>query len=510
LLGWLKALPDSLIHYRPVLSIGYAYALLSAGELEAAQSRLVDAEQWLDTTADLSRPARTVPAEMTVVDKEEFRRLPGAIALYRAAIAQVSGNVSGTVTYAEQALDLLPEDDTLVRGAAAALLGLASWANGDLETAHRMYAEGMARVQRAGNLSDAISGTVALADIRIAQGRLREAMRTYERGLQLAVEQGGQVLRGTADLHVGMSELHREQNNLRAAAQDLLRSKELGERTGLPQNWSRWFVAQARIQEAKGDPDLALELLQEAERRYVSGFAPNIRPVAALVTRVWLAQGRVGEALGWARERGLSIADDLSYSSEFDHIILARVLLARSKSERRGHSLLEAIGLLERLRQAADEGGRMGSVLEILVLQALAHQMHGDIPSALLPLSRALSLAESEGYVRMFVDEGPPMIHLLEVAVSYGNSPHYARQLLAALGSASGSPPVTQALIEPLSKRELEVLRLLGTDLDGPDMARELVVSLNTLRTHTKNIYSKLSVSNRQAAVRRGKELDLL
>src|SRR5262249_26933 len=149
----------------------------------------------------------------------------GAIALYRAAIAQVSGNVSGTVAYARQALELLPVDDTLVRGAATALLGLTSWATGDLETAHRMYAEGMARVQSVGNLSDAISGTVALADIRIAQGRLREAMRTYERGLQLAM-QGGQVLRGTADLHVGMSELHREQNNLLAATQDLLRSKE--------------------------------------------------------------------------------------------------------------------------------------------------------------------------------------------------------------------------------------------------------------------------------------------
>jgi LuxR family maltose regulon positive regulatory protein len=510
LLGWLKALPDRLIHYRPVLSVGYAYALLSAGELEAVEARLLDAERWLDITADLSGPARAASAEMVVVDEEEFRRLPGAIALYRAASAQVSGNVSGTVTYARRALDLLPEDDDLVRGAAAALLGLASWASGDLETAHRTYAEGMARVQRAGNLSDAISGTVALADIRIAQGRLREAMRTCERGLQLATEQGGRVLRGTADLHVGMSELHREQNNLHAATQDLLRSKDLGERTGLPQNWSRWFVAQARIREAQGDLDLALDLLHEAERRYVSDFSPNTRPVAALVTRIWLAQGRVGEALGWARERGLSVSDDLSYRCEFDHITLARVLLALSKSERRDRFLLEAIGLLKRLLQAAEEGGRMGSALEILVLQALACQMRGDIPAALEPLSRALSLAEPEGYVRMFVDEGPPMAHLLEVAVKHGNAPYSARQLLTAFGSASGNPPVTQALIEPLSKREMEVLRLLGTDLDGPDMARELVVSLNTLRTHIKNIYSKLGVSNRRTAIRRAEELDLL
>jgi LuxR family maltose regulon positive regulatory protein len=510
LLGWLKALPDSLIHYRPVLIVGYAYALLSAGELEAAETRLLEAEHWLDETSDLSRHARVESAEMVVVNPEEFRRLPGAIAIYRAASSQVSGDVSGTVTHARRALDLLPLDDHLVRGAAAALLGLASWASGDLETAHRTYAEGMARVQSSGNLSDAISGTVALADIRLAQGRLREAMRTYERGLQLAIDQGGQVLRGTADLYVGMSELHREQNNLDAAAQDLLQSKDLGERTGLPQNWSRWYVAHARIWEAHGDLDRALDLLHEAERRYVSDFSPNIRPVAALVTRVWLEKGRMGEALGWVREQGLSVSDDLSYRREFDHITLTRVLLALYESERQDRSWLEAMGLLERLLQAAQDGERIGSVLEILVLQALAHQIHGDIPAALEPLSRALSLAEPEGYVRKFVDEGPSMARLLEVAVKHGNTPHSARRLLTAFGSASDSSPVTQALIEPLSKRELQVLRLLRTDLDGPDMAHELVVSLNTVRTHIKNIYSKLGVSNRRAAIRRAEELGLL
>ena len=187
-----------------------------------------------------------------------------------------------TVKYARQALDLVPEDDHLRRGAAAALLGLASWASGDLEAAHRTYADGMASVQQAGNISDAISGAIVLADIRIAQGRLHEAMRTYEQSLQLATEQGEPVLRGTADLYVGMSELHREHNDLNAATQHLLRSKELGERTGLPQNRYRWCVAMARIREAQGDLDGALDLLHEAERLYVSDFSPNVRPVAAL------------------------------------------------------------------------------------------------------------------------------------------------------------------------------------------------------------------------------------
>jgi LuxR family transcriptional regulator, maltose regulon positive regulatory protein len=510
MLGWLKALPDELIYCRPVLSVGYAWALLAISEFEAALARLRDAERWLDTTADRSELASAPSTEMVVVDEEEFRRLPASIAVYRAAYAQALGDVPATVKYARQALDLLPEQEILGRGAAAALLGLASWANGDLEAAHRTFADGIARVQMAGNLSDAINGTIALADIRIAQGRLREAMRTYEHALQLATEQGEPVPRGTADLYVGMSELHREHNDLHAATQHLLKSKELGERTGLPQNRYRWYVALARIREAQGELDGALDLLHEAERLYMRDFFPNVRPVAALVTRVWVAQGRLGEALGWAREQGLSVEDDLSYLREFEHITLARVLLAQYTSNRADSSMLEAMGLLERLLEAAEEGKRTGSVIEILVLQALAHQAQGNIPAALMPLQQAFSLAEPEGYVRMFVDEGPPMAVLLEEAAKHGIAPNYVRQLLTALGKAEDRTPVKQGLIEPLSERELEVLRLLGTDLDGPEMARELVVSLNTLRTHTKNIYSKLGVNNRRAAVRRAEELQLL
>ena len=446
MLGWLKALPDELVHCRPVLSVGYAWALLASGELEGVEARLRDAERWLETTADMRERPEAPSAEMVVVDEEEFRRLPGTIAVYRAGLALVLGDVPGTVKYARRVLDLVPEDDHLRRGAAAALLGLASWTSGDLEAAHRTYADGMASVQQAGNISDAIGGAIALADIRIAQGRLHEAMRTYEQGLQLATEQGEPVLRGTADMYVGMSELHREHNDLHAATQHLLRSKELGEHTGFPQNRYRWRVAMARIREAQGDLDGALDLLHEAERLYMSDFFPNVRPVAALKTRVWVAQGRLGEALDWAREQGLSVEDDLSYLREFEHITLARVLLAQYKSDRADRSMLEAMGLLERLLQAAEEGERTGSVIEILVLQALAHQMQGDIPAALVPLERALTLAEPEGYVRIFVDEGQPMAVLLEAAAKQGIALNYVRHLLTAFGKAEGRTPVKQVM----------------------------------------------------------------
>jgi LuxR family maltose regulon positive regulatory protein len=265
----------------------------------------------------------------------------------------------------------------------------------------------------------------------------------------------------------------------------------------------------ARIREAEGDLDGALDLLREAERLYVSDFFPNVRPVPALQARVLVAQGKLGEALGWAREQGLSTHDDLSYLREFEHITLVRILLAQYKSDRANRSLLEAMGFLEHLLPAAEAGQRTGSEVEILVLQALAYQMQGDIPAALAPLARALTLAEPEGYVRIFVGEGPSMAALLEKAVKQGIAPNYAGQLLRSLGKAEDKTPAKQDLIEPLSERELAVLRLLGTDLDGPEMARELGVSLNTLRTHTKNIYSKLGVNSRRTAVRRAEELDL-
>jgi LuxR family maltose regulon positive regulatory protein len=357
-LSWLRALPDEVLHVRPVLSVAYAWSLLAVGELHGVEDRLLSAERWLDSSAERSERPEAPSAEMVVVDEEQFRRLPGTIAVYRAGQAQALGNVADTVTYARRALELVPEDDHLQRGAAMALLGLASWASGDLEAAHESYAAGMARMQRAGLIAHAIGCVIALADIRIAQGRLREAIRTYERGLQLATAHGEPVLRGTADMYVGLSELFRERDDLPAAMQHLLRSQELGEHMGLPQNPYRWRVAMARIKEAQGDLDGALDLLQEAERRFAGGFFPNVRPIAALKTQMWIAQGRLGEALGWAREQGLSAHDNLSYLREFEHITLARVLLARSKSKREERSLLEIVRLLERLLQAAEAGER--------------------------------------------------------------------------------------------------------------------------------------------------------
>ncbi|HZG58748.1 LuxR C-terminal-related transcriptional regulator [Paenibacillus sp.] len=510
LLRWLGAIPDELMRYRPVLSVWYAGALLSAGKPESVEERLQDAERWVELEGDAAERRDAPEATMVVVDEAEFRRLPGSIAMYRAGLALMLGDVTATEKYARQVLSLAPTDDHLRRGAAAALLGLACWRTGQLEEAHRMFADGIAYVRLAGNIADAVNGCIALAEIRTAQGRLREAMRIYEQGLLLATERGDSELRGTADIYVGMSELYREYDDLQTAEHCLAKSKELGEQSGFPQNRHRWGVAMSRIRESRGDLEGAYNLLCEAERLYVKDFFVNTRPIAALKARVRIGQGKLDEALDWVRERGLSAEDDLSYLCEFEHITLARVLLARSQGNRTDGTLLAAIKLfLERLHQAAEEGGRTGSAIEILILLALAHRMLGNHPAALATLERVLTLAEPGGYVRIFADEGPPMASLLEAAAKQGIAPGYVRRLLAAFGKPEDRALAEQGTNDPLSEREREVLRLLGTDLSGPDIARELMVSLNTLRTHTKNIYDKLEVNNRRAAVRRAKELGL-
>jgi LuxR family maltose regulon positive regulatory protein len=525
-LGWAKALPDELVRVRPVLSADYGRALLDVGELEAAEARLRDAERWLDTTADMNqrpdeRPevpsAEMSVAGMVVVDEEQFRSLPASIATARAAHAQALGDVPGTVTYARRALDLLPGGYYYERGVLAALLGVAYWASGDLEAAHRSFADFMANMRMAGNILVAISGTFVLADIMMAQGRLHEAVRAYEQSLQLADEQSEPVLQGTADLYLGLSELQCEQGDLEAARQHLLTSKELGEHAALPELQYRSCVAEARIKEAEGDLDGALDLLYEAERQHISSPVSEVRPAAALKARVWVRQGRLTEALSWVHEQGLSVGDDLSYLREFEHVTLARVLIARYKSDRVERSIHEAMGLLERLLKAAEEGERAGSVIEILVLQALAHEAQGNIPPALAPLERALTLAEPEGYVRIFVDEGVPLARLLYEALSHGVEPAYTRRLLAAFPVAESEQTTSSqlrgpesALVEPLSARELEVLQLIAEGLTNQDVATRLYLSPHTVKVHTRNIFTKLAVKNRTQAVARGKALGIL
>jgi LuxR family maltose regulon positive regulatory protein len=504
-LSWVKRLSEELVHARPVLNVWYAYILLGSGELEAAESRFKDAERWLESADTMKVQLETPSVEtcpegsrrMVVVDKKQFKSLPATIAIGRAYIALALGNIPDTVRYASRVLELT-EADPFRHSQASMLLGMTYWASGDLESAERVFADYTMKLRTAGNIPDAISTSVVLADIRLAFGHLHEAINTLEQLLKFVMDQGEPIPLDAADLHRELSRLHLEQGNLEAAARHLQRGKDLGEKAELPVLSYRLLIDQSRLKTAQGDLEGALAFLDEAQCLYIRTPLPDFCPISAMKARIWVAQGKLTKAQEWVREQTLSVDDAPSYLREFEHLTLARVLIARYQSDQETGSIHEAIGLLERLLQAAEEGGRMGSVIEILVLQALAHQAQGNIPLALVSLERALTLAEPEGYVCIFLDEGKPIAELLKRA-GKNKSSFLEKQAIS-----------LQPLIEPLSENELEVLRLLRTELSGPEIARQRMVSLSTIRTHTQHIYAKLGVNNRRAAIRRAEELGLL
>jgi LuxR family maltose regulon positive regulatory protein len=494
---WLEAIPRDVLEQRPVLTVGLAGTILPANEVQGVDELLETAER---------RIAAGEP--MLVVDESEFRRLPAMIELYRAAAAKMRGDVAGNVAHARRVLEVVAEDDHVERGGAETLLGLAYWGMGDLEAGYRWYATGMASIERGGLLTDVVGGSIVRADIRLAQGRLGEARRTYEDGLARATATQP-PLRGATDMHTGLADIAYQRGLLDAAQAEIDAGRRLGEELGFPREPYRWRVVQARILQARGDLDAALPLLDEAERLYLTDFSPNIHPVDAIRARILVAHGRLAEARAWSRRSGVAPMDELSYEREFEHLTLGRLLVAEA-GDGDTDALHAAVGLLERLLAAADAGRRDGSRLEILVVQALARHAAGDVPGAFAALDAALGIAAAEGYVRVFLDEGPPMVRLLTAAARRAGPQAFLEELVRASTPPPRRASGTGGLVEPLSDREMDVLRLLRSELAGPEIANELVVSLNTVRTHTKSIYSKLGVTSRRAAVRRAEELGLL
>jgi LuxR family maltose regulon positive regulatory protein len=528
LVEWVRALPADLVRSRPVLSTYYAFGLFGLGELDVAEARLRDAERWLDGAAgeppgesadeSADESAGAAPVRMVVADNEELRAVPGIIALARAYLAQVRGDVATTRDRAHRALELLPESDHVWRGGAAVLLSLAHWTSGDLEEAQRAHDAGVASLERSGDISLAIDAAYDAGDLRIARGQLSEAARTYERALRLAVEHGDPAMAGVADLHLALCDVHRERDDLEAANLHLQRSEEAGRHAALPPTAARECVARARLRQVEGDLEGALDLLDRAQRLYVRGPVPEVRPIAALKARVWIRQGRLTETEEWARAQGLSAEDELDYPREFAHITLARVLVARTTrgaDQHAEHAATGALGLLGRLLTEAETCGRRGTAIEILVLQALAHRAQGNSAAGFDALGRALTLAAPEGYVRTFVDEGEPMRDLLRHAVAARISRAYARRLLTAFEERSHSLSASQTaasarLVEPLTAREVETVGLVAAGKTNQEIADQLVISLPTVKRHIANLYGKLGVGHRTEAVARATELGLL
>jgi LuxR family maltose regulon positive regulatory protein len=512
-LGWVKKLPKDVIRLRPILSTQMGWAFMDAGEPEASEACLQDAERCLNGPS----------SEMMVMDEAQLESLPAMIAMARAYNAQVQGNLSATVKYAELALQHIPEDDLFRRAQATMMLEFTHWASGDLETARTAVGDWMNSMEKSGNFAFVVASAFAVADILIEQGRLREAEKTYQQSLKLAAEHGKEAQQITAHHYLGLAMLYHEWGEDIAAAQHLLKARELGEQTTLVDWPYRWRIAQARLKVTEGNLEAALVLLDEARRVYVKNPVPDTRPIEALKAKVYLKQGRLALAKDWAHARGLSADDEISYLGEFEHLTLARVLMAEVQSRQDRRSILQATGLLERLLKAAEAQRRFGSVIEILVAQALAHQVQGNLPLALASLERALFLAQPEGYVRIFVDEGDAMRLLIldfRSRIEKQSSGHdhpllgYVEKLISAFArpveKQSTISNVKSEMIEPLSPRELEILQLIAQGLSNPEIGKRLFLALDTIKGHNRRRFDQLHVQRRTEAVARARELGLL
>ena len=509
---WLRALPDEVVRGRPLLVAFLAWTRLSEGDLDGAQVWLDDAERaWEAVQPEAMTSIPGSLAEAARARNEELRTLPATIAAYRAAIAQARGDVDGTVAHARHVLELAGPDDHLARGAAAGFLGLAAWAAGDPGTAVDTFSTAVASLHKAGNIADELGATVVLAGMWLTRGRPAEARRLYERALASAGRHEGSLLSTTGDLHVGLADVLREQGDLDAAADHLQQARELGDRASLLENRYRWYTAMAGVLQARGDLDGAVRMLDDAEREYLPGFFPDVRPIPALRARVRIAQGRLGDAWDWAHEHHVTAADPPAFLAEFNQLTLARLLIGQFRADRDQSGIEQARALLDRVVDAAQAAGRAGSLVEARLVRALARHVAGDTGAAIPDLAAALTDGVPAGYLRLFLDEGPPMEELLREAERRPESAGYAALVLRADASAATTAAAAApSSDEGLSDRELEVLRLLATELTGPEIARHLFVSVNTLRTHTKHIFTKLDVNTRRAAVRRATELGLL
>ena len=504
---WLVALPDDVVRRRPLLATYRGWSRLSEGDFHAVEAWLDTAEAGLAATPPSTIPA-TGPLADAARDRErEVRSLPAMIAVYRASVAQARGEVEGTVSHARRALALAGPEDHFPRGAAAGFVGMAAWAAGDLVTAVDTFSEAVASLRADGMVADELGATVVLANMWVARGRPAEARRLLERALAAAEGLPGAVLATSGDLHVSLADVLREQGDLDAAAEHLEVARQLGAPGVLLENRHRWYTTTAALLQARGDLDGAVAMLDQAEPLFLPGYFPDVRPIAAARARVRIVQGRLDDARAWARARGVAATDPPTYRAEYAQLTLARLLIAEGNAG-------EALHLVDRVLTAARAAGRGGSVVETGMVRALAHHAIGDADSAAADLAAALADGAPAGYRRLFLDEGQPIEELLRRAARAAApaTRTLAEHLLtAAQRPARSSPagPAGPAAQEGLSEREREVLRLLATELTGPEIARQLYVSVNTLRTHTKHIFTKLDVNTRRAAVRRAVDLGL-
>jgi LuxR family maltose regulon positive regulatory protein len=502
LLRWLGSLPDELVRERTRLCLLHAWARTHAGELDSVEPLLRSAERALGLDEDsVERAGDLSGGEQAVL---------GEIFSVRARVAAMREDASLVTRLSRRALEHLPQDDPL-RCAVALDLGHAYCSTGDLAAASEAFAGAAATGWAVGDLRTALFATWYQATLEIVWGRLWRAEEIFLRGERLVESHGGEAPAAAGMIHVGMGELLYERGDLDGAQRRLERGIALGRRGGEIKILVCGYIHLARVLMARGDAQGAQELIREAGRLVLRW--PLVR---AWQARLALARGDAGSAARWAREYGES-EDYLRHERNFERITMARVLLAQGRTE-------EALRFLERLLESAESEGRMGQAMEILMLRALALESRGDTEEAMDLLQRALSLAAPEGFVRLFLDEGPPMAALLSTFLrrrredgSRGDAPgEYAGELLrrfaveVAPSDGGRAPAAPVPGLEPLSERELEVLQLLAAGRSNAEIARELFLAVGTVKAHLHRIYGKLLVRNRAEAIARSRELGLL
>jgi LuxR family maltose regulon positive regulatory protein len=488
LLGWYQALPESVILANPRLCVEYSWPLIFSEQIEAAEAYLAQAEQ--------------------AAHEQETFSLLGSIAMARAYIARVRGDGARVIELSEQALSLLPEDDLSGRSIVAVNLGLAQWYRGNQAAAERALSEAERAGRGSRNDYARWAASIFLGRIETARGRLRRAAESYRQ----IIQQGGQ-LPIICLAHYDLGRLHYEWNDLHAAADQVQRGIELACRSGSAEFEVGGCSTLALIKQAQGETSAARAALRRADRLLEAADIPVPTRMVNLASHVAVAllQGDLAAA-SRAAERFPAGPEGAGSFPDYLNLmwVRARLLLGQGQAE-------AAREQLAALHAMACQAGWLSTASQARALQALVAPTREE---ALVCLADVLETAGPEGYVRTFVDSGEPMATLLQEALSRSIEPDYAAQLLTAFEGAplaevrmtESLPSVLRpsALLEPLSDREIDVLRLLARGLTYREIAQALFLSINTVKTHVRNIYGKLGVTRRRAATARARELDLL
>ncbi len=507
---WLAMLPAELVWSRPRLCLAQTFMALVGGDMEAIEPPLDAAERAFAAAAD-------EPFEPSVGRAASLlANLPAAIAVDRAWLAYLRGDAEGTVAFASRALAELGEDEWMLDSAARWHLAVAEWLRGRLAEAERALSSSTARWRAAGERYLAVRGCHHLGLVQRAQGRLDAALGTYQQALEMTAPLGQPALPSAGIARVGMAEVAYQRNELDTALEHVTEGIARCRQLVYTPPLATGLATLAWIRQVQGDLAGSLEAIDEAEGVAPSrGVATLLNPAPALRARLLLARGDLAAAVRWTEQRGLGADDDPSYPHEPEYLVLARVLLAQDRPD-------HALGLLGRLHAAARAQGRLGSLIEIQALRALALAGGGDEAAAVAVLAEALTLACPQGYVRVFADEGAPMGALLGRLVAAQRTAQsaaggvpldcLARLLRAfdATHAGRGGAAAVPGLVEQLTDRELQVLGLLAAGRSNQRIAGELVVSLDTVKKHVGRVLDKLGAANRTEAVARARELGLL